>query len=480
MRCIALDDRQLERIRSASLSILERTGIELPHPEVASRFADAGARVDRATRRVRIPPDLVTRLVAGAGRAFTLSGRDGTRTAEFGRGKRVYNSSAGQAHWIDALGGERHPASLADVRTATVLADALEGITMPGAMADPRELPTSWRCVAVLAEMVRHTTKPVTFWFHDRSSARWIVEMLTAIRGGEQAAAVQPLCYPLLEPISPLRFPFDGVDLLFETSRLAMPVAIGPMAQTGVSAPGTLAGTMALENAEVLAGICVTQLVRAGTPVCYGGICHAFDMSSSQLVFAGPEQTLFGVAMTQLGKSYGLPVYVNAGLTDAKVADAQAGLESGITLALAAAAGADVFGHLGICGVDQGASPDLLVMQDEIVRYVEAAVREVDVSDEALGLDLVDELGPGAGFLETDHTVEHFRRELWFPRLLDRSFYEPWRMAGGVDMARRCRARREELLTAHRPVPCPEPLRRAMEEIVVEARRELGDGTGSR
>ena len=88
-------------------------------------------------------------------------------------------------------------------------------------------------------------------------------------------------------------------------------------------------------------------------PVCYGGICHAFDMRTTQLIFAGPEQAIFGVAMTQMGKHYGLPVYINVGLTDSKRPDAQAGLEAGVTLAFGAAAGADIFGHMGICGVDQ-------------------------------------------------------------------------------------------------------------------------------
>jgi len=133
--------------------------------------------------------------------------------------------------------------------------------------------------------------------------------------------------YPLLEPVSPLCFPFNGVDLLFETAQLNMPVPIGPMAQMGMSAPATIAGTMAQENAEILAGICITQLIREGTPVCYGGICHAFDMRTTQLIFSGPEQAIFSVAMTQMGKFYGFPVYINVGLTDSKRPDAQAGLE---------------------------------------------------------------------------------------------------------------------------------------------------------
>jgi len=299
------------------------------------------------------------------------------------------------------------------------------------------------------------------------------VEMMIALRGDEKAATEYPLFYPFLEPISPLRFATNGVDLLFETARLNLPVPIGPMAQMGLSAPGTLAGTMAQENAEILAGICVTQLIRAGMPVCYGGICHAFDMRTTQLIFSGPEQAIFGVAMTQMGKHYGLPVYINVGLTDAKRPDAQAGLEAGITLALGAAAGADIFGHMGISGVDQASSLDILILQHEIIAYVESMMREIDLSDDALALDVVEAVGPGGTYIDQVHTAEHFRRELWFPTLLEREYYQAWLDGGATDMEKRCRDRKEHLLRTHEVEPLPKDLDREITKIVAAAKREL-------
>jgi trimethylamine--corrinoid protein Co-methyltransferase len=262
--------------------------------------------------------------------------------------------------------------------------------------------------------------------------------------------------------------------LLFEAARLNLPVPIGPMAQMGVSAPATIAGTIAQENAEILAGICITQLVRPGTPVCYGGICHAFDMATTQLIFSGPEQAIFGVAMTQMGKRYGLPVYINVGLTDSKRVDAQAGLETGVTLVLGAAAGADIFGHMGICGVDQASSLDMLVFQDEVISFVESVLREISFDDEALGLDVVEDVGPGGTFIDREHTVRHFRKQLWFPRLLDRNFYEAWLKAGAADTEERCRRRKEEILQKHRVEPLSPDVERELDGIAAAARREHG------
>lgn len=474
MHCAVLSEHQIEKIHTASLDVLERVGVVVPHEEMLARFRDAGARVDEASQRVRIPPDVVTRLVGGAGKAFTIYGRDLAHKAEFGVGKRSYNAIAGEAMWVDEPGGERRYSCLKDVETATRFCDALEHITISGAMADPHRIDVGYRCVEVAAAMLRNTTKPITFWFHDRASARYLVEMLIAVRGDEKRAEHYPLYYPLLEPISPLRFPRDGIDLLFETARVNMPVEIGPMAQMGLTAPATIAGTLAQENAEILAGICVTQLVRPGMPVCYGGICHAFDMRTTQMIFSGPEQAIFGVAMTQMGKRYGLPVYINVGLTDSKRPDAQAGLEAGVTLAMGAAAGADIFGHMGISGVDQAASLDMLVLQDEVISYVESTMRTLDFSAEAIGVAEMEDAGPGGTFVDREHTAGHFRRELWFPSILDRDYYQAWRDRGAPSLEQKCRERKEHIIRTRRPQPLPDALQRELSSLVATARGELG------
>ncbi|MFH0910125.1 MAG: trimethylamine methyltransferase family protein [Planctomycetota bacterium] len=474
MRVELLTEEQIRRVHNASIAVLERTGVVVPHPGMLARLEGAGARVDRAAQRVRLPEALVMQSLSRAEKKFTLYGRDPAKTARFGQGTRNYNSIAGEASWVEEPGGARRFATLPDAAAAARVADALKNIGIVGAMSDPHEIPIAYRCVEVLATLFRNTAKPVHVWFHDRPSAKYIVEMLIALRGSEKQAAEMPPCYSFLEPISPLHFPFHGIDLLFETARLNLPVSIGPMAQMGLSAPMSIAGTLVQENAEILAGNCIVQLVRPGTPICYGGICHAFDMRTTQMIFSGPEQALFGVAMTEIGKRYGLPVYINVGLTDAKRPDAQAGLEAGITLALGAAAGADIFGHMGISGVDQAASLDMLVFQDEVIDYVESALRDPDFSDEALGVELIDRVGPGGTFIDTEHTVERFRGELWFPRLLDRDYYQRWLDEGAKTTEERCLARKHEILAGHQVVPLLPELSKSLDEALQAAKRDLG------
>ncbi len=468
-----LTDQQINKIHQKSLEILETIGVNIPHNEILTRFAEKGAVVDLIKKLVKIPSELVMELLSKAGKEFSLYGRDLTKKAEFGFGKHNYNTSGGQAFWVDKVGAKRRYATLNDVRTAARFADALEQITIPGAMADPHEIPVEWRAVTVASEIIKNTTKPIIFWFYDRASTKYIVDLLVALRGDEKKAQDYPMFYPLFEPVSPLSFPFNGIDLLFETARVNMPVLIGPMAQMGISAPATIAGTLIQENAEILAGICITQLIREGMPVCYGGICHAFDMKKMQIIFGGPEQAIFSIAMTQIGKFYELPVYINVGLTDSKLPDAQAGLECGLTLAMGTGAGADIFGHMGISGVDQAGSLDMLVLQSEIIEYVESMNREIQFDDDTFALDVIADTGPSGSFINKLHTSKHFRKELWFPSLLDRESYENWVSKGAQSLEERCRKKKEEILLNHTPKILSKDLAKELNNIVDSAKKNL-------
>ncbi len=473
MKVKAITKQEIRTIHRASLEILEKVGVFVPHDEILSKFIDRGANVILKEKRVRIPEEMVMELLSKAGKKFTIYGRDIAKKAEFGVGKRNYNTSGGEAFWIDNIGDERRYATLDDVATAVRFADALEQINIPGAMSDPHEISANWRCVEVAFEMIKNTTKPIMFWFYDRASTKYLVDLIVALRGDEKEATEYPMFFPLFEPVSPLSFPFNGIDLIFETAKLNLPVPIGPMAQMGMSAPATIAGTLAQENAEILAGICITQLIREGIPVCYGGICHAFDMRNGRMIFSGPEQAIFSVAMAQMGKYYGLPVYINVGLTDSKRPDAQAGLECALTLAMGAATGADIFGHMGISGMDQASSLDILVMQSEIISYVESVNREILFNDDTLAIDIIEKSGPKGSFIDKSHTARHFRKELWFPTLLNRENYNTWKDKGASSMEKRCRERKEEILAKHQPEPLAGDIYNDLESIVQTAKRTL-------
>jgi len=245
------------------------------------------------------------------------------------------------------------------------------------------------------------------------------------------------------------------------------------MVQAAATGPATLAGTLALENAEILVGIVITQLLGPGCPVCYGGIPHIMDLRTMQISFGSPEQGLMAIAMAQMAQHYGLPSYINVGIGDSKLVDAQSGLERGTTLLMGALAGADTFGHMGIAGADQAASLEQLIVDNEMAAYVKRILRGFAINQETLALEAIKRVGIGGNFLADEHTVAHFRQELWFPEGFDRRSWEAWWADGAKSMVNWARERKERILAHHRPAPLDPHLAHEIDKIVAVATKEL-------
>jgi trimethylamine--corrinoid protein Co-methyltransferase len=473
-----LSDHEIQAVHSASLAILRETGVRVHDPAVLGLLGEHGAAVDHDRQIARLPETLVMECSARAGKRYVLYGRNAARAARaarFGYGDLNLISSPGQYGWIDGATGEHRSATLRDAREAIKLGDALARITIVGSMAQPKELRETCREVVLTGELLKGSTKPTRTWVHNGRTASYVLEMYRAVAGGEAALRQRPMTECFLEPISPLQMPRDGLAVLREFVRAGQPVSIGPMAMTSGTAPGTLAGTLAQENAEILAGVVITQVLAPGTPILYGGIPHILDPRTSICSFGSPEQGLLAVAMAQMGRFYGFPVYINVGLTDAKSLDAQAGLEKGATLLLGALAGGELFGHAGICGTDHGASLEWLVVDDEAMAYVQRVVRGFDVAPETLATATVKAVGPGGNYLAEPHTLAHYRRELWLPdSIWTRQPYATWNATGRMTMAERARQRVTEILARHEVEPLDEALARELDRIAACAQRELG------
>ena len=470
-----LSEREIQSIHDAALGILRDTGIMVHHDGALELLARAGSRVDKDGRIARLPEKLVMDSIEQAGKRYILYGRNPQRTARFGYGDLVLMSSPGQYSWIDTDTGERRAATIQDAREAIKLGDALSNITIVGSMAQPEQVSQAWRDVYLTGELVKGTSKPTRCWVKNGRTAGYILEIYRTVAGGDAALRDKPMVEAFLEPISPLQLPKDGLDIVKEFAQAGQPVSIGPMAMTSATAPATMAGTLAQENAEILAGVVVTQLFAPGTPITYGGIPHIMDPRTSICSFGSPEQGLMAVAMVQMARHYGFPVYINVGLTDAKVPDAQAGVEKGTSLLAGVLAGADTFGHCGICGTDHAGSLVWLYLDNEVMEYVKRIARGFEVNADTLATKVVRQVGPGGNFLAEHHTVEHFRKELWLPGAAwTRESWDAWAAGGKRSMAERIRNEVKRILDSHKPEPLEAETAKQVDSIVETARRELG------
>jgi trimethylamine--corrinoid protein Co-methyltransferase len=471
-----LSDAEIQDIHYLSLKILRETGVVVHHAGVLDRLAAAGARVDFSKKLVRFEEQQVMAALAGVPGQYVVRGRDPARTARFGFGDLNMTSSPGQYAWFDHHTGARRPTRLADAVAAARVGEALANVTIVGAMSAPEDVPLPVRDVVLTAELIRHTGKPTRCWPITRRSSHYVLEIYAALAGGREALRREPMVETFLEPVSPLQLPETGLDVMLEYLEYGQPVSIGPMVMASGTGPATLAGTLAQENAEILAGITVVQTLSPGNPITYGGIPHIMDPRTSICAFGSPEQGLLAVAMAQMAKFYHLPVYLNINLTDAKLLDAQAGMEKIGSFLLGAMAGADLIGHAGIVGTDHGGSLAWLVADHEAVQYVRRVLRGFCVDEETLAGEVIAATGPAGSYVASRHTLRHFRGELWIPsRVWTRETYDGWFSAGGKSLAERAAAQVDEILAKPLIDPLEPGLAGEIERIVAAARRELAD-----
>ncbi|GFP35827.1 trimethylamine---corrinoid protein Co-methyltransferase [Candidatus Hakubella thermalkaliphila] len=382
-------------------------------------------------------------------------------------------SSGGEYAWVETQTRIRREATTKDLQDAIRDGDALGNINIVGAMARPSEIPLKIRDIYIYAQLIKGTRKPCFAWIHDEASARYVLEIFKVVAGGAMELSHKPRVVAFVEATSPLQYGKESLDVLIQFSKLGLPVGFGPMSMAMATAPVTLAGTVAQENAEILAGIVVSQILHPGMPVVYWGVPHIMDPRTGNISFGSPEQGLMAAAIAQIANYYGLPVGLNVGLTDAKMPDAQAGLEKGMTLIMGALAGADIPGHMGISGADQGASLEQLIIDNEMVGYIKRILRGFEVTENTLAFDVLARVGIGGNFLVDEHTLTHYKSEIWMPRICDRENWESWLTCGGKNMLDNAVEEKERILREHISEPLDDDMQKEIDKIVAVAEREL-------
>jgi trimethylamine--corrinoid protein Co-methyltransferase len=267
--------------------------------------------------------------------------------------------------------------------------------------------------------------------------------------------------------ISPLTLDETYAQLTMEAARNHIPVVVPSEPLCGATAPMTLAGNLVIQNVDSLAGVMLAQMTNPGAPTLYGCISSITDLRDMKYLSGAVEMGLMNAASTQMARFYDLPIYATAGMSDAKVNDAQAGYESAITNLMVALAGGnfihDAAGFLEFC---MTASYDKLVIDNEIIGMVMRAVDGIQVNDETLAFDLIKKVGPGGHFISERHTRRHMRSELYKPEHSDRENRDRWQEEGAKDSRQRAAEKTREILA--KP---PQPV--ISEDVRVRIKQEI-------
>jgi trimethylamine--corrinoid protein Co-methyltransferase len=467
-----LSDSEVEAIRDTAYYVLERSGVDFLYPEAQEIFKKAGFRVEE-DGRVHFTRDQVDAALKSVPKSFTFAARNPERTVEVGTGRAVFGAGYGAPFVTDLEKGRRR-GSLEDFRNLTKLVQALPEVEANSAIiCEPQDLPEETRHLDMFYETIRLSDKPLMGSPQGKARAEDNLNMAKILFGSDGFDR-QGHVMALINVISPLRYDERMLGALIAYARDAQPVIVAPFAMGGASAPMTLAGILAQEHAEILAGITLTQLVRPGAPVLYGTASSLLDMRTANVTIGAAETFLIEVAHTQMAKVYGIPSRAGGSLTDAKLPDTQAGYESMMVMLATALSGTDFVLHgAGILESYLTMSYEKLVVDDEILGLVRRILRGFEVNPETLAGDLICEIGPGHHFLDTDHTLEHYLTEARQPALSDRWGYPEWSNQGSLSLEQRATEKWKKLLAEFEPPALDAKVDEELQKYVAEAKKRI-------
>jgi trimethylamine---corrinoid protein Co-methyltransferase len=452
------------RLHRASCDILRRTGVRVFSPAAVELLRAAGAAVTGDL--VKIPPSLVEWALASAPAAFNLYRRGGNKIALRLDGRESYfGPGSDTLHYLDPRSGERRDYQLADIADCSRLCDALPEINFVVSVGVPRDVAAESYFPYQFATMLRHTLKPIVVVCHTLADLEAITAMAAAAAGGADALSRYPNTLLYSEPTSPLQHTLEATEKLLFCADHSIPITHSPAPMMGGTAPVTLAGAVALGNAEVLSSLVMHQLRNAGAPFLYGHGVHHLDMREMISVYGAPEFQLARVMAGDMGRFYGLPVWGYAGHSDSKAVDAQAAADAQFSVLVALLAGTNLNHDVGYLESGLMGSPEMIVLCNEIIGMNRHFMQGVRLDDAALALDVIDELGPGGEFLSHEHTLDNWR-QAWLPRLFDRRSWNTWQEQGAPVFGDRLRDQTVALLDEHQVEPLPDGVEAEIDRIL--------------
>jgi trimethylamine---corrinoid protein Co-methyltransferase len=451
----ALSDEDVLKIHRTALRLLEEVGLADAPPSGVEYLTRAGCRLSEHGRLL-FPAALVEDTVARAARHFVLHGQERRHDME-PWGKKVYFGTAGAAvNMVDARTGAYRESKIRDLYDIGRIVDVMEHIHFFQRTVVPRDIPDPYEmdfntCYASVSATTKHVGSSWVHPMHVQQS----LEMLHEIAGGEAKWRERPFvsqsnCFV----VPPMKFATDACRCLEVAALGGMPVLLLSAGQAGATAPAAIAGALAQEVAEVLAGLVYVNAVKPGAPAIFGTWCFVSDLRTGAMSGGSPEQALLSAAAAQMAHYYDLTGGTASGMTDSKLPDAQSGAEKAYCHALVGNAGANlIYESAGMHASLLGYSFESVVIDNDIIGATQRTIRGIDVDDASLSFETIRQVcleGPGH-FLGSDQTLRLMQSAYLYPVIGDRKSPNEWTEQGALDITARAEKKVREILSTHFP-----------------------------
>jgi trimethylamine--corrinoid protein Co-methyltransferase len=467
IRFSILDADEIEAIHYASLQMLAETGVILGEPESLDLLTGAGATIKE--NRVMIPPELVEKCIIMAGKKTTIQGRGGG-SKTLGDGSLYFHNLGGAPQIYDVTSGTRRLATVKDVENSTRLLDALDNCHTITPFFTPTELPGGVMSLAMYRHALPFTTKPL-----QGPGVQFAAEVRYAVRMAEVIGPPAEVLTLSLSPVSPLTIPNHEAEAIIEIARQGIAFGPLPCPTAGTTAPFSIAGAIAQQNAEVLAALVLAELVHPGLPIIYCGRLAMMEPRTGLSVWGGVELGMASAGTVQVGHRYGLPVNVYGFSTNAHNLDAQNGFERGLNAIIPALAGADELSGIGEMEAGVMGSFAQMVMDNEFAGSIVRIRKGFQADKDTLAVDVVAAVMASThNYLGQKHTMKALKSgEVFLTKLAERGSWEGWVTSGRVGMVERAQADAERILREHL-VPPLDPLQEhELDVIMAAAEKEL-------
>jgi trimethylamine--corrinoid protein Co-methyltransferase len=473
-----LSQAEVERIHAASMEILAEVGIKVPYKTARDVYRQAGAFVDDQAESVQIPESLVNWAIEQAPSEFKLYGSDPEFQLQIGgdQDTPVFAGLGTPTRVVDLESGDVRMASKQDMLEHIILINACENIHNSQMDVWPDDIPMTTIHAEAIWAWAHNSRKAFGMGCYGYLPTWDMMRMMALAVGGKEELRKHPRFLAICSVVSPLQMDQAQAEGMFICADYGQPLAISPEGIAGATAPVTLAGLLAQENAGILAHITLAQIYKPGTPVFYGTVSTVSNMRYGTVALGAPETGLITAGSAQLARRYGIPIRSVGGTTESKRADFQAGFERMGTLLPAVLAGVNLITCAGTLDGSMLEDHAMLLLDDEICGAALRAARGIEVNDETLALDLIKKIGYSGNYLAEDHTASHFRKELFIPKLYSREPFDTWEKGGSKLALDHARERVRKILAEHQPRQLDPAAVAAMEEFRQQvAERNLQD-----
>jgi trimethylamine--corrinoid protein Co-methyltransferase len=469
-----LTPEEVQRIHTATLDVIENVGVRFPSQKVLDIWEAHGAKVDRETFIIKAPGALIEKALKSAPPAYALAARDPAQDLMMD-GNHVFLGTDGcGVEVIDIYSGERRRSRLQDVGEIARVADYLEEVAFHWVAVSAQDCPPHTRGLYEVKAIWDNSTKHVqTESIYSEKEARAAVEMAAAIAGGREALRKRPILSIMQCTAPPLGHDGGSLEAALVGAEAGIPVGFMTMAACLTTGPATMAGTLVVGNAEVIAGTALIQLAYPGAPVFYAAAQTASDLRTGSYTGGGPEDYLFGAATNVLSDFYDIPLSMGSFATGAKEPNWQAGVDNSLSTFMASIVMSDMLLGVGFLHGSRIWSYAQMLMDCEIYNIVNKTLQGIKIDDETLALDVIQAVGPGGNFLKQKHTIRHMR-DIFLPQFMDRRPYNEWQEKGDNpdDWAL---AKARQILETHQPETLEAGLSAELQRIIEAAEREPAD-----